>query len=293
MVVTPHLSTPVCRACNVDSLRFANVLSAQLQGRDEVEGNDFSSCHLQTSDEYDDVDYEESEKSDSDSLFDVDENIDDLSDLDEEFKKPPQTRYKKPKAADYGVGYGLLFGSGDSVIERSDGLKSSVPTNIDLDYKPVGLKWKGRAAITQTTTRTNFEWVDKHSSFFISCCNTDRLLHTKRMAERISCLNYQQISNKLRSAVQILSSFHSIQTKVSCACFGLKADEDTPQLEGVGSIPSLVYELFSDHLSCSTHLGSASLCPLTSRDNGLGAWESSRISSEDHVGHNEGDVGYL
>ncbi|KAH0647757.1 hypothetical protein KY285_033005 [Solanum tuberosum] len=60
------------------------------------------------------------------------------------------------------VGYGLLFGSGGSVTERSGNtdrvlhsatLSSSTPTNIDLGYKPNGLRWKGRAAITQRQLR--------------------------------------------------------------------------------------------------------------------------------------------
>ncbi|KAH0728141.1 hypothetical protein KY284_004006, partial [Solanum tuberosum] len=67
------------------------------------------------------------------------------------YKKP---RPKKAKTA----GYGLLFGSGGSVTARSENtdrvlhsatLSSSTPTNIDLGYKPNGLRWKGRAAITQ------------------------------------------------------------------------------------------------------------------------------------------------
>ncbi|KAH0696268.1 hypothetical protein KY289_013750 [Solanum tuberosum] len=67
------------------------------------------------------------------------------------YKKP---RPKKAKTA----GYGLLFGSGDSVTERSGNtdrvlhsvtLSSSTPTNIDLGYKPNRLRWKGRVAITQ------------------------------------------------------------------------------------------------------------------------------------------------
>ncbi|KAH0776225.1 hypothetical protein KY290_007636 [Solanum tuberosum] len=67
------------------------------------------------------------------------------------YKKP---RPKKAKT----TGYGLLFGSGGSVTARSGNtdrvlrsatLSSSTPTNIDLGYKPNGLRWKGRAAITQ------------------------------------------------------------------------------------------------------------------------------------------------
>ncbi|KAK4376867.1 hypothetical protein RND71_003163 [Anisodus tanguticus] len=34
------------------------------------------------------------------------------------YKGPPQTMYKKIRTTDYGVGYGLLFGLGGSVIER-------------------------------------------------------------------------------------------------------------------------------------------------------------------------------
>ncbi|XP_049378179.1 uncharacterized protein LOC125842949 [Solanum stenotomum] len=36
------------------------------------------------------------------------------------------------------AGFGVLFGANGSVIERG-----SVPTNIDLGYKPNGLRWKG------------------------------------------------------------------------------------------------------------------------------------------------------
>ncbi|KAH0720123.1 hypothetical protein KY284_005153 [Solanum tuberosum] len=62
--------------------------------------------------------------------------------------------YKRPRTA----GFGVLFGANGSVIERSATtdkvlhcapLKSSVPTNIDLGYKPNGLRWKGGAAVTQ------------------------------------------------------------------------------------------------------------------------------------------------
>ncbi|KAG5620720.1 hypothetical protein H5410_005938 [Solanum commersonii] len=65
-----------------------------------------------------------------------------------------KSRPKKEKTA----GYGLLFGSGDSVTERSGNtdrvlhsatLSSLTPTNIDLGYKPNRLRWKGRVAITQ------------------------------------------------------------------------------------------------------------------------------------------------
>ncbi|KAK4724106.1 hypothetical protein R3W88_026885 [Solanum pinnatisectum] len=61
--------------------------------------------------------------------------------------------YKRPRTA----GFGVLFGANGSVIERSGTtdrvlhcapLKSSVPTNIDLGYKPNGLRWKGGAAVT-------------------------------------------------------------------------------------------------------------------------------------------------
>ncbi|KAH0744289.1 hypothetical protein KY290_032282 [Solanum tuberosum] len=67
------------------------------------------------------------------------------------YKKP---RPKKAKT----TGYGLLFGSGGSVTARSGNtdrvlhsatLSSSTPTNIDLGYKPNGLRWKGRTTITQ------------------------------------------------------------------------------------------------------------------------------------------------
>ncbi|KAG5585542.1 hypothetical protein H5410_045976 [Solanum commersonii] len=60
------------------------------------------------------------------------------------------------------VGYGILFGSGGSVTKRSGNidrvlhsvtLSSSTPTNIDLDYKPNELRWKGRAAVTQRQLR--------------------------------------------------------------------------------------------------------------------------------------------
>ncbi|KAG5570551.1 hypothetical protein H5410_060317, partial [Solanum commersonii] len=62
--------------------------------------------------------------------------------------------YKRPRTTDFGV----LFGANSSVIERSGTtdrmlhcatLKSSMPTIIDLGYKPNGLKWKGGAAVTQ------------------------------------------------------------------------------------------------------------------------------------------------
>ncbi|KAH0712353.1 hypothetical protein KY289_008312 [Solanum tuberosum] len=71
------------------------------------------------------------------------------------YKKP---RLKKAKTA----GYGLLFGSGASVTERSGNTdrvlhsatsSSSTPTNIDLGYKPNGLRWKRRPAITQRQIR--------------------------------------------------------------------------------------------------------------------------------------------
>ncbi|KAH0638782.1 hypothetical protein KY285_035368 [Solanum tuberosum] len=71
------------------------------------------------------------------------------------YKKP------RPKKAKTG-GYGLLFGSGGCVTARSGNtdrvlhsatLSSSTPTNIDLGYKPNGLRWKGRAAITQRQLR--------------------------------------------------------------------------------------------------------------------------------------------
>ncbi|KAH0755130.1 hypothetical protein KY290_025400 [Solanum tuberosum] len=71
------------------------------------------------------------------------------------YKKP---RPKKAKT----TSYGLLFGSGGNVTERSGNtdrvlhsatLSSSTHTNIDLGYKPNGLRWKGRAAITQRQLR--------------------------------------------------------------------------------------------------------------------------------------------
>ncbi|KAH0685311.1 hypothetical protein KY290_016588 [Solanum tuberosum] len=68
-------------------------------------------------------------------------------------------KYKKPRLKKANTaGYGLLFGSGGSVTARSENtdrvlhsatLSSSTPTNIDLGYKPNGLRWKGKAAITQ------------------------------------------------------------------------------------------------------------------------------------------------
>ncbi|KAG5581398.1 hypothetical protein H5410_052025 [Solanum commersonii] len=67
------------------------------------------------------------------------------------YKRP---RTEKPRT----TGFGVLFGTNGSVIERSGTtdrvlhyapLKSSVPTNIDLGYKPNGLRWKGGAAVTQ------------------------------------------------------------------------------------------------------------------------------------------------
>ncbi|KAH0670743.1 hypothetical protein KY290_026141 [Solanum tuberosum] len=70
-------------------------------------------------------------------------------------------KISKPKKAKT-TGYGLLFGSGGSVTARSGNtdrvlhsatLSSSTPTNIDLGYKPNGLRWKGRAAITQRQLR--------------------------------------------------------------------------------------------------------------------------------------------
>ncbi|KAF3614261.1 hypothetical protein FXO38_35778 [Capsicum annuum] len=66
------------------------------------------------------------------------------------YKRP---RQKKAKEADFSV----LFGPSGSVVERSENtdkvlhsptLISSVPTNIDLGFKPNGLRWKGGAAIT-------------------------------------------------------------------------------------------------------------------------------------------------
>ncbi|KAG5593112.1 hypothetical protein H5410_043626 [Solanum commersonii] len=64
------------------------------------------------------------------------------------------SKKKKPRT----TGFGVLFGANGSVIERFGTtdrvlhcapLKSSVPTNIDLGYKPNGLRWKGGAAVTQ------------------------------------------------------------------------------------------------------------------------------------------------
>ncbi|KAH0749080.1 hypothetical protein KY290_028312 [Solanum tuberosum] len=65
-----------------------------------------------------------------------------------------KSRQKKAKTA----GYDLLFGSGGSSgntdrVLHSATLSSSTPTNIDLSYKPNGLRWKGRAAITQRQLR--------------------------------------------------------------------------------------------------------------------------------------------
>ncbi|KAF3653705.1 hypothetical protein FXO38_15522 [Capsicum annuum] len=66
------------------------------------------------------------------------------------YKRP---RQKKEKEA----GFGVLFRSSSSVVERygntdrvlhSPTLIYSVPTNIDLGFKPNGLRWKGGAAIT-------------------------------------------------------------------------------------------------------------------------------------------------
>ncbi|OIT19078.1 hypothetical protein A4A49_47335 [Nicotiana attenuata] len=57
------------------------------------------------------------------------------------------------------AGYGVLFDSSGTVIQRSgttdrvvhnpSTLISSAPTNIELRFKPPGLKWKGRPAVTQ------------------------------------------------------------------------------------------------------------------------------------------------
>ncbi|KAK4729787.1 hypothetical protein R3W88_022775 [Solanum pinnatisectum] len=68
-------------------------------------------------------------------------------------------RYKRPIIErPRTTGFGVLFGANCSVIERSGTtnrvlqsatLKSLVPTNIDLGYKPNGLRWKGGAAVTQ------------------------------------------------------------------------------------------------------------------------------------------------
>ncbi|KAH0722824.1 hypothetical protein KY290_005478 [Solanum tuberosum] len=67
------------------------------------------------------------------------------------YKRP---RTEKPRT----TGFSVLFGANGSVIEGSGTtdrvlhcatLKSSVPTNIDIGYKPNGLRWKGGAAVTQ------------------------------------------------------------------------------------------------------------------------------------------------
>ncbi|KAG5591435.1 hypothetical protein H5410_041949 [Solanum commersonii] len=71
------------------------------------------------------------------------------------YKKP---RPKKAKT----TSYGLLFGSGGIITTRSGNtdrvlhiatLSSSTPTNIDLGYKPNGLRWKIKVAITQRQLR--------------------------------------------------------------------------------------------------------------------------------------------
>ncbi|KAK4731460.1 hypothetical protein R3W88_024448 [Solanum pinnatisectum] len=63
-------------------------------------------------------------------------------------------RAEKPRTA----GFRVLFGANGSVIKRSGTtdtvlhsaiLKISAPTNIDLGYKPNGLRWKGGTAVTQ------------------------------------------------------------------------------------------------------------------------------------------------
>ncbi|KAH0639214.1 hypothetical protein KY290_038312 [Solanum tuberosum] len=62
--------------------------------------------------------------------------------------------YKSPRT----TGFRVLFGATGSVIKRfgtSDTLlhcailKMPAPTNIDLGYKPNGLRWKGGTAVTQ------------------------------------------------------------------------------------------------------------------------------------------------
>ncbi|PHT27548.1 hypothetical protein CQW23_32848 [Capsicum baccatum] len=67
------------------------------------------------------------------------------------YKRPRQKKAKKP-------GFGVLFRPSGSVVEMSGNtetvlhsptLISSVPTNIDLGFKPNGLRWKGGAAVTQ------------------------------------------------------------------------------------------------------------------------------------------------
>ncbi|KAH0749096.1 hypothetical protein KY290_028328 [Solanum tuberosum] len=71
-----------------------------------------------------------------------------------------ETKTKKEEAKT--TGYGLLFGSGGSVTERSGNidkvlysatLSSSTPTIIDLGYKLNGLRWKGGVAVTQRQLR--------------------------------------------------------------------------------------------------------------------------------------------
>ncbi|KAG5589397.1 hypothetical protein H5410_039911 [Solanum commersonii] len=79
------------------------------------------------------------------------------------YKKP---RPKKAKT----IGYGLLFGSWrlrfllfsqsgntDRVLHSAT-LSSSTPTNIDLGYKPNGLRWNGRVVITQRQLREETHW---------------------------------------------------------------------------------------------------------------------------------------
>ncbi|XP_015168860.1 uncharacterized transmembrane protein DDB_G0289901-like [Solanum tuberosum] len=75
-----------------------------------------------------------------------------------EYKRP---RTEKPRTA----GFGVLFGP-NSVIERSGTtdrvlhcatLKSSVSTNIDLGYKPNGLRWKGGSAVIQRLQEQSYK----------------------------------------------------------------------------------------------------------------------------------------
>ncbi|KAF3663808.1 putative (+)-neomenthol dehydrogenase-like [Capsicum annuum] len=64
------------------------------------------------------------------------------------YKRPRQKKAKE-------TGFDVLFGPSGSVFRNTDRVLhsptiiSSVPTNIDLGFKPNGLRWKGRAAITQ------------------------------------------------------------------------------------------------------------------------------------------------
>ncbi|PHU08002.1 hypothetical protein BC332_24491 [Capsicum chinense] len=68
-----------------------------------------------------------------------------------EYKRPRQKKAKED-------GFGVLFGPSGCLVERSGNtdrklhspiLISSVPTNIDLGFKPNGLGWKYGVAVTQ------------------------------------------------------------------------------------------------------------------------------------------------